>query len=130
MLHHDNAQSHTSVLTQQFLAKYEITVFPHPPYSPCDLFLFLKMKLKLNGRRFDTIEEIQAEWQRVLDTDRKGLQEAFQNREDGGTGFYMRERTNSRVMATDRSYGEFYGFYSISLEYFRYNLVEFLWLFL
>jgi hypothetical protein len=31
------------------------------------------MKLKLNGRRFDTIEEIQANSQRVLDTYRKGL---------------------------------------------------------
>jgi hypothetical protein len=31
------------------------------------------MKLKLKGRRFDTIEEIQGESQRVLDTDRKGL---------------------------------------------------------
>jgi hypothetical protein len=29
--------------------------------------------LKLKGRRFDTIEEIQAESQRVLDTDRNGL---------------------------------------------------------
>jgi hypothetical protein len=31
------------------------------------------MKLKLKGRRFDTIEEIQAESQIVLDTDRKRL---------------------------------------------------------
>jgi hypothetical protein len=31
------------------------------------------MKLKLKGRRFDTIEEIQAESQRMFDTDRKGL---------------------------------------------------------
>jgi hypothetical protein len=31
------------------------------------------MKLKLEGSRFDTIEEIQAESQRVLDTERKGL---------------------------------------------------------
>jgi hypothetical protein len=31
------------------------------------------MKLKLKRRRFDTIEEIQAESQRVLDTDRKEL---------------------------------------------------------
>ena len=37
------------------------------------------MKLKLKGRRFDTIEEIQAESQRVLDTlIEKDLQEAFQ----------------------------------------------------
>jgi hypothetical protein len=54
-----------------------MAVIPHPPYSPdlapCDFFLFPKMKLNLKGRRFDTIEEIQAESQRVLDTDRKGL---------------------------------------------------------
>jgi hypothetical protein len=31
------------------------------------------MKLKLKERRFDTIEEIQAESPGVLDTDRKGL---------------------------------------------------------
>jgi hypothetical protein len=40
--------------------------------APCDFFLFPKMKLKLKGRQFDIIEEIQAESQRVLDTlDRK-----------------------------------------------------------
>ena len=77
-----NAPSHTSVLTQQFLAKNKMAVAPHPPYSPdlahCDLFLLPKMKLKLKGRRFDTIEEIQAESQTVLDTlIEKELQEAF-----------------------------------------------------
>jgi hypothetical protein len=34
------------------------------------------MKLKVKGRRFDTIEEIQAESQTVLDTERKGLPES------------------------------------------------------
>jgi hypothetical protein len=33
--------------------------------APCDFFLFPKMKLKLKGRRFDTIEELQTESQRV-----------------------------------------------------------------
>ena len=63
---------------------------PHPPvsgekqnccYPPPTILpwfgtlwlLFPKMKLKLKGRRFDTIEEIQVESQRVLDTDIKGL---------------------------------------------------------
>jgi hypothetical protein len=53
-----------------------MAVIPHPSYSPdlapCDFFVFPKMKLKLEGRRFDIIEEIQAESQRMLDTDRKG----------------------------------------------------------
>jgi hypothetical protein len=65
----------TSVLTQQFLAKYKVAFIPHPPYSPdfapCD-FLFSQIKLKLKGRRFDTTE-IHAESHRVLDTDGKGL---------------------------------------------------------
>jgi hypothetical protein len=54
-----------------------MAVILHPPYSPdlapCDFFLFPKMKLKLKGRPCDALEEIQAESQRVLDTDRKGL---------------------------------------------------------
>jgi hypothetical protein len=41
--------------------------------APCDFFLFPKIKLKLKGRRFETIEDIRTESQRVLDTDRKGL---------------------------------------------------------
>jgi len=49
-----------------------MTVIPHPPYSPdlapCDFFLFPKLKLRMKGRRFDTIEEFQEESQRVLDT--------------------------------------------------------------
>jgi len=111
LLHHDNAPSHTSVLTQQFLAKNKISVIPHPPYSPdlapCDFFLFPKMKLKLKGRRFGTTEEIQA----------------YKNGRDGGTGVYMREGTTSRVTVADRPYGEFYDFYSVSLENFEYHLV-------
>jgi len=60
-----------------------MAVIPHPPYSPdlapCDFFLFSKMKLKLKGRQFDTIEKIQAESQRVLDTlIEKDFQEASQ----------------------------------------------------
>jgi hypothetical protein len=60
-----------------------MSLIPHPPYSPdltpCGFFLFPKMELKLRGRRFDNIEEIQAESQRVLDTPReKDFQEAFQ----------------------------------------------------
>jgi len=60
-----------------------MVVIPLPPYipdlAPSDFFLFPKMELKLKGRRFDTIEAIQAESQRVLDTlIEKDFQEAFQ----------------------------------------------------
>jgi hypothetical protein len=87
-----------------------MATIPHPPYSPdltpCDFFPFPKIKLKLKGRRFDTIEEIEAESQRVLDTDRKGIPGSVpENGGDCGTGVYMREETTSRVMAADWPYG-------------------------
>jgi hypothetical protein len=54
-----------------------------PPYYPdlesCNFFMFPKMKFKLKGRRFDTIEKIQAESQRVLDSlTEKDFQETLQ----------------------------------------------------
>jgi len=65
-------------------------VVPHPPYSPdlapCDFFLFPKLKLRMKGRRFDTVEEIQEESQRVLDIipkrDFQGCFQAWRKRWD------------------------------------------------
>ena len=49
-----------------------MTTVPYPAYSPdlapCDFYVFPKMKLRLKGRRFISIEEIQAESQQVLNT--------------------------------------------------------------
>jgi hypothetical protein len=71
LIQHDNAQLQNSVLTLQFLEKYKMVVIRHPPHSPnlaaCDFFLFPEMKLKLKGRWFGTVEEIEAESERVLD---------------------------------------------------------------
>jgi len=114
-------RSHTSVLTHQILAKNKIAVIPHPQYSPdlapCNFFLFTKMKLKLKGRRFNTIEEIQDESLRVLVTlTEKTSTKRSRNGGDGGNGVYMQEGNTSRVTAVDRPHGEFYDFYSISPE--------------
>jgi hypothetical protein len=69
--------SHTSALTHEFLAKDNMAVIPHPPYSPDlaprDFFLFLKKKLKLTLRQFDIAEEIQSESHRLLDTASNGI---------------------------------------------------------
>jgi len=81
LLHDDNAPSHRALATREFLA--HITTFLHPPFSPdlapCDFFLFPKMKLLLNGRRFDRLEDIQRESQNVLGKLREqDFQHAFQ----------------------------------------------------
>jgi len=90
IIHHDNAPAHRSFKVSKFLAENNMTVIPHPPYSPdmapCDFFLFPKLKLQMKGRTFDTIEEIQEESQRVLDTvpkrDFQGCFQAWQKRWD------------------------------------------------
>jgi len=84
LLHHDNVPAHAALLTQWFLTDNNMTVVPHPPYlpdfAPSDFFLFPKLKMKLKGRRFHELEEIQAELQSVLNTlQENDLQECLKN---------------------------------------------------
>ena len=63
MLHHDNAPCHMAISVIENLAKKGIPVVPQPPYSPdlspCDFFLFQKLKFHLKGRHFGTVENIE-----------------------------------------------------------------------
>jgi hypothetical protein len=49
-----------------------MVIVPHPAYSPdldlCDFALFTKLKMKLKGRHFETVSDIQMESQAVLDS--------------------------------------------------------------
>lgn len=60
---HDNAPVHRAVAVQEFLARKQVCVLNHPPYSPdlspCDYFLFPKLKLPLKGRLFEDVQDIQ-----------------------------------------------------------------------
>jgi len=80
ILHHDNAPCHTSLLVWQFLSNKNITVFSHPPYSldlaPCDCWLFPKVKMTMKGKRFESIQDIEAAMTPQLKTLTK---EDFQN---------------------------------------------------
>jgi len=72
LLHHENAPAHAALLIRQFLTDNNMTVVPHPPHlpnlAPSDFFLFPKLKVKLKGRRFQMLDEIQAQSQAVLNT--------------------------------------------------------------
>ena len=63
VLHHDNAPAHTALSIREFLAKKNVPVIPHPPYSPdlapCDFSLYPKLKSKLKNHNFGTMENIQ-----------------------------------------------------------------------
>jgi hypothetical protein len=75
-----------------------MTVILHPPY--CSLFPRLKTKLK--GRHFDTVEVIEVESQAVLNTLTKHyFHDAFKN-VNRWNGAYARKGTTTRVMAASR----------------------------
>ena len=69
ILQHDNAPAHRAVITNEFLAKYNIPSLPHPPYypdlAPGDL-LFPRLKKTTKSGLFDYVEEIQANATRQL----------------------------------------------------------------
>ena len=101
MLHHDNAPCHTAISANELLAKKGISVVPQPPYSPelspCDFFLFPKLKFHLKGRHFGTVDNIQKV---VTDQLRALLHEDFQH--------YYREweQRLRRCMASQGNYFE------------------------
>jgi hypothetical protein len=71
LLHHNNVHALTSVKTTEFVTNSNMVIGPHHPYSldlaPCDFALFLKVKMKLSGRHFEIVSDIQRELQVVLD---------------------------------------------------------------
>ena len=70
--HQDNAPVHNSILVSDYLTKMGIKTVPHSPYrpdlAPCDFCLFPKLKEKLRGCRYETIEEMKEAMTKVIDT--------------------------------------------------------------
>ena len=81
--HQDNAPVHNSILVTDYLTKMGIKTVPLPPYSPdfasCDFWLFPKLKEKLRGCLYETIEEMKEAVTKVIDTlTQKDFHGAFQ----------------------------------------------------
>ena len=55
---HDNAPAHKSATVQEYLKESGLDVIDHPPYSPdlspCDFWLFPRLKEMLAGHRFES----------------------------------------------------------------------------
>ena len=56
---HDNASSHKCEVVKSFLASEKVKVLNYPPYSPdlspCDFFLFPRLKKMLSGNKYTSI---------------------------------------------------------------------------
>jgi len=81
---HDNAPVHRAVAVKEFLARKQVCVLHHPPYSPdlspCEYFLFPKLKLSLKGRLFKDVRDIRAAVTSSLrTTPQEDVQRSFQS---------------------------------------------------
>ena len=69
--HQNNAPVHNSILVTDYLTKMGIKTVPQPPYcpdlAPYDFWLFPKLKEKLRGCRYETIEEMKEAGMKVID---------------------------------------------------------------
>ena len=69
--HQDNAPAHNSVFVTDYLTKMSNKTVPPPLYSPdlapCDFWLFPKLKEKLRGCRYETIEVMKEAVTKVID---------------------------------------------------------------
>jgi hypothetical protein len=58
--------------TKQFVTNNNFFIVPRPPYSPdlapCDFAFFPTFKMKLKGRRFETLSDVQRKSQAALNT--------------------------------------------------------------
>lgn len=70
ILHQDDTPAHNALSVYQFLAKNHMTLLEHPLYllklTPCNFFLFPKIKSVLKGTCFEFIEVIKDETAQLL----------------------------------------------------------------
>ena len=69
-LHHDNASSHSSKVTRQFIEESGLHILPHPLYSPdltqCDFGLFARIKKHPKGRNFSCNSEVEEALRNII----------------------------------------------------------------
>jgi hypothetical protein len=96
-----NAPAHRAVTTNKFLAKHNIPPLPHPSHSadlaPCDILLFPQLKKTMKVRRFDDVEEIQANVTRQMRAIKKvTIRGAFVSDRKAGISAYKHKDITSK----------------------------------
>jgi hypothetical protein len=104
LLNYEKAPALTSLETREFVTNNNMVIVPHPPYSPDlapgDFALLPKLKMILNGRRSETVSDIQMESQRYLKAFRKITSTVLPMcRRNHGIAVYVAKETVLKEMA-------------------------------
>lgn len=77
LFHQDNAPCHKSMKTMAKMNELNFELLPHPPYSPdlvpSDYWLFSDLKKMLQGKRFQSNEEVIAETEAYFESKKKSF---------------------------------------------------------
>ena len=72
IFHDDNAKPHRARITNEFLLENHVEQYQNPAYSPdlspCDFFLFPKLKKQLGGIRFNDNNEMVTVLEQAIDS--------------------------------------------------------------
>ena len=72
IFHDDNAKAHRAWITNEFLLKNHVEQYQNAAYSPdlspCDFFLFPKLKKRLHSIRFNDDHEMLTALEQVIDS--------------------------------------------------------------
>jgi hypothetical protein len=101
--HHDNALTHTSLKTTEFVTNNDIVIVPHPPYlldlAPV-ISLCFQIESETERQCFKTVSDIQRESQMVLDSVKEnGFYGAFALWKKDGITVYLPKETILKEMA-------------------------------
>jgi hypothetical protein len=82
-----------------------MVIVPHFPFSPdlalCGFALFPKFKMKLKGRHFETVSDIQRELQAVFDSIKENdFHSALKRGKNDGIAVYIPKETILKEVAT------------------------------
>jgi hypothetical protein len=105
LLHHDNAPAHTPLKTTEFVTNNNMVIVLRPLCSSdlatCDFSLFPKLKMKLKGRRFETVSDIQGIRKRYSTAFRKITSTVLLKRgKNDGIVVYVLQETILKEMET------------------------------
>ena len=128
IIHHDNVPAHRSFKVSQFLAKNNMTVILHPPYSPdlalCDFFLFLKLKLRI--RVEDSTPLKRFKWNRsgyLTQFQKVTSRDVSKHGRNAGTAVFVQKGSTLKVMEEFNIQGKQTSFYTYCPGTFGYILV-------
>ena len=128
IIHHDNALAHRSFKVSQFLAENNMTVVPHPSYSPdlapCDFYSSPSWSFGWRVKDSTPLKRFKTNRSRYLTQFQKGTsRDASKHGRNAGTAVFMQKGSTLKVMEEFNIQGKQTSFYKYCPGTFGYTRV-------